>query len=481
MSLVAESLLPLRAVLLVGGSGTRLWPMSRETYPKQFLPLLDGRSPLEMTFSRLASLAHQAPIAIANEAHRFIAAEQLRLAGYPADGTLLLEPVGRNTAPAIGLAALMAVQNGADALLLVLPSDHVVQDTAAFAVAVQSAVPAAEKGQLVTFGVVPEYPETGYGYIRVSGLPQQACGSAVFDVEAFVEKPDLARARAYLDSGSYLWNSGIFLFRASRYLEELGRHRPDILRSCDRAMSELRQDGDFTRVNEAAFTACPSESIDYAVLEQASAVGTVRLDAGWSDIGSWEALMRIGSPDADGNVLTGDVVAASCRNVYARADGRLVALLGLEDVVVVDTPDAVLVASRDQAQNVRDVVAALKYQNRPEAVAPRRVIRPWGYYDGVDAGDRFQVKRITVRPGAQLSLQLHHHRAEHWVVVRGTARVTRGEETFLLSENQSAYIPLGVRHRLENPGAIPLELIEVQSGAYLGEDDIVRFDDRYGR
>lgn len=480
MSLAADALLPLRAVLLVGGSGTRLWPMSRETYPKQFLPLFEGRSPLELTFSRAAAVAPQGPIAIANEVHRFIAAEQLRLSGYPADGTLLLEPAGRNTAPAIALAALLAVRDAADALLLVLPSDHAVSDSEAFAIAVQRALPAAQQGQLVTFGVVPEYPETGYGYLRASDKPQ-GLGGQVFDVEAFVEKPDLDHAKAYLESGHYLWNSGMFLFRASRYLEELGRHRPDILAACQESMAELRHDGDFTRINEVAFKRCPAESIDYAVMERASSVATVRLDAGWSDIGSWQALMRLGCPDVDGNVLSGDVMATSCRNVYARADGRLVALLGLEDVVVVDTPDAVLVASRDQAQNVRDLVASLKYQGRPEAIAPRRVVRPWGHYDGVDAGDRFQVKRITVRPGAKLSLQLHHHRAEHWVVVRGTARVTRDEETFLLSENQSAYIPLGVRHRLENPGSIPLELIEVQSGAYLGEDDIVRFDDQYGR
>lgn len=454
--------------------------MSREAYPKQFLPLLGGKSPLELTFSRVADLASAAPIAIANETHRFIVAEQLRMAGYPADGTLLLEPVGRNTAPALALAALLAVQQTGDALLLVLPSDHAVQNSVAFRAAVEQAVPAAMAGHFVTFGVVPDYAETGYGYIRASASPV-APGAGVFRVEAFVEKPDADLAASYLQDGSYFWNSGMVLLKASRYLEALAQYRPDILEACRRAMSPLRHDGDFTRINEAEFQACPSESIDYAVLELTQDAAMVPLDAGWSDIGSWDALYRMGSSDADGNVLEGDVLAVSCRNVYGHSDGRLVALLGLNDVVVVDTPDALLVAARDQVQRVRELVSRLKQQGRPEAVAPRRVFRPWGYYDSVDEGDRFQVKRITVRPGGRLSLQLHHHRAEHWIVVRGTASVTRGDETFLLSENQSTYIPLGVRHRLENPGAIPLELIEVQSGAYLGEDDIVRFDDIYGR
>lgn len=470
----------LRAVLLVGGSGTRLWPLSREQYPKQFLPLLAGRSPLQETWRRVAELAPQAPIAVANEAYRFLAAEQLRLAGFPDDGTLILEPAGRNTAPAIALAALQAVREGGDAVLLVLPSDHALADEAAFAQAVRQALPAAQAGRLVTFGVVPDYPETGYGYIR-AGASLERLAPGVSEVEAFVEKPDAQRAAAYLETGRYCWNSGMFLFLASRYLEALAQYRPDILDACRAAMAATRGDGDFTRLDEAAFKACPAESIDYAVMEHTPAAAMVRLDAGWSDIGSWEALRRIGAPDAEGNVLEGDVLAQGCRNVYARADGRLVALLGLDDVVVVDTPDAVLVAARDKVQEVRKLVDKLRSQERAEAVAPRRGFRPWGHYDSIDEGDRFQVKRITVRPGGRLSLQLHHHRAEHWVVVRGTAKVTRGEETFLLAENQSTYIPLGVRHRLENPGAIPLELIEVQSGPYLGEDDIVRFDDAYGR
>lgn len=470
----------LRAVLLVGGSGTRLWPLSREQYPKQFLSLLDGRSPLQETWLRVADLAPQAPIAVANEAYRFLAAEQLRLVDFPADGTLILEPSGRNTAPAIALAALQAVREGGDAVLLVLPSDHALADRQAFADAVKQALPAAQAGRLVTFGVVPDYPETGYGYIR-AGKSLGVATPEVFNVEAFVEKPDAQRAASYLESGHYCWNSGMFMFLASRYLEALGQYRPDILEACRQAMAGTREDGDFTRPDKSAFKACPAESIDYAVMESTPDAAMVRLNAGWSDIGSWEALRRIGRPDAEGNVLEGDVLAQHCHNVYARADGRLVALLGVDDVVVVDTPDAVLVASRDKVQDVRNLVSALREQGRPEAVTPRRGFRPWGHYDSIDEGDRFQVKRITVKPGGRLSLQLHHHRAEHWVVVRGTAKVTRGDESFLLAENQSTYIPLGVRHRLENPGAIPLELIEVQSGPYLGEDDIVRFDDAYGR
>lgn len=470
----------LRVVLLVGGSGTRLWPLSREQYPKQFLSLLDGRSPLQETWLRAAGLAQQAPIAVANEAYRFLAAEQLRLVGFPDDGTLILEPVGRNTAPAIALAALQAVKGGEDAVLLVLPSDHAMTNNHAFEQAVQQALPAAQAGKFVTFGIVPGYPETGYGYIREA----DSLGSwapAVSGVEAFVEKPDAQRAAEYLETGRYYWNSGMFMFQASRYLAELGQHRPDILQACRNAMAGTREDGDFTRPDEAAFRACPAESVDYAIMEHTTDAAMVRLDAGWSDIGSWEALRCIGHPDADGNVLGGDVLAQDCRNVYARADNRLVALLGLDDVVVVDTPDALLVAARDKTQEVRKLVATLRERGRPEAIAPRRGFRPWGHYDAIDEGERFQVKHITVRPGGRLSLQLHHHRAEHWVVVRGTAKVTRGEESFLLSENQSTYIPLGVMHRLENPGAIPLELIEVQSGSYLGEDDIVRFDDVYGR
>lgn len=478
--MVNAQALALRAVLLVGGSGTRLWPMSRAAYPKQFLPILDGRSPLELTFQRVAGLATLEPIAVANEEHRFIVAEQLRLAGYPDNGTILLEPDGRNTAPAIALAALLACRAGSDALLLVLPSDHAMQDLPGFAQAVNAGLPAAADGKFVTFGVKPQYPETGYGYIQADRVASSRRVS-LFNVQKFTEKPDPVRAAQFLQHGGYYWNSGMFLFRASRYLHALEQFRPDILAACRLAMSDLRHDGDFSRVNASAFQACPSESIDYAIMEHLQDAVMIELDAGWSDIGSWEALHRLSKKDVDGNVLVGDVLATSCRNVYASGSERLLALLGLDDVVVVDTPDAVLVAARNQVQNVRDIVSVLKSRGRAEAESPNRVFRPWGHYESVDHGDRFQVKRITVKPGGRLSMQLHHHRAEHWVVVKGTARVTQGDETFLLSENQSAYIPLGVRHRLENPGSIPLELIEVQSGTYLGEDDIVRFDDAYGR
>ncbi|MBV2180188.1 MAG: mannose-1-phosphate guanylyltransferase/mannose-6-phosphate isomerase [Castellaniella sp.] len=472
--------LALRAVLLIGGSGTRLWPMSREQHPKQFLPLFDGGSPLQETWRRVCSFAQTSPIAIANEAHRFLAAEQLRQVGFPADGTLILEPEGRNTAPAITLAALQASSDGGDAMLLVLPSDHALQDCDAFEQAVRLAMPAAQDGWLVTFGVAPDRPEVGYGYIRahtdlVPGAP------GVHPVISFVEKPDAQRALAYTQSGDYCWNSGMFLFKASSYIDVVGRLHPEMLESCRAAMVGIRKDGDFIRVNECSFRECPAISIDYAVMEHVQRVAMVKFAAGWSDIGSWDALSRITPSDDDGNVLHGDILAAGCRNVYARSDGRLVSLLGLEDVVVVDTADAVLVAAREQIQSVRGLVSTLKNLGRDEVVMPHRVSRPWGHYESIDAGERFQVKRIVVSPGASLSLQLHHHRAEHWVVVKGTAQVTRGEDVFLLTENQSTYIPVGVRHRLENPGAIPLELIEVQSGAYLGEDDIVRFDDTYGR
>ncbi|ROT44766.1 mannose-1-phosphate guanylyltransferase/mannose-6-phosphate isomerase [Pusillimonas sp. NJUB218] len=478
--MVDAQALELRAVLLVGGSGTRLWPMSRAIYPKQFLPILDGHSPLEQTFRRLAGLTSAQPIAVANEEHRFIVAEQLRQVGYPDDGTILLEPAGRNTAPAVALAALLATRDESDAVLLVLPSDHVVRDPEAFTRVVSAGLPAAAAGKFVTFGVKPQYPETGYGYIQIDPTPD-ASDELVFAVQQFTEKPDAARAAQFLQQGNYYWNSGMFLFRASSYLQALEQFRPDILSACRQAMSDLSNDGDFTRINASAFQSCPSDSIDYAIMERIPDAAMVELDAGWSDIGSWEALHQLSEKDADGNVLMGDVLATSCSNVYASGSDRLLALLGLQNLVVVDTPDAVLVAARDQVQNVRDIVTILKAQGRSEAVSPHRVLRPWGYYESVDFGERFQVKRITVHPGGRLSMQLHHHRAEHWIVVRGTAQVTRGEETFLLGENQSAYIPLGIRHRLENPGSIPLEVIEVQSGSYLGEDDIVRFDDAYGR
>lgn len=460
-------------VILSGGSGTRLWPLSREACPKQFLGLSGPDSMLQATWRRVAPIA-AAPLVIANQAHRFMVAEQLREAGCrPA--AIMLEPVGRNTAPAIAAAALEATAGGGDPLLLVLPSDHVVADEAAFREAVQAALPAARDGHLVTFGVVPTAPETGYGYIRAG------TGTDPRPVERFVEKPDRATAEGWLAEGGYYWNAGMFLFRASRYLAELERFAPDMLAACRQAHAGARRDEDFLRLDAAAFEACPADSIDYAVMEKTDSARVQPIDAGWSDVGSWSALWAIAEQDGQGNAHHGDVLAEDCRDTLAWGDGRLLALLGLRDVVVVDTADAVLVAHRDRVQDVKALVARLKAAGRPEAGGHRKVYRPWGSYDAVDAGERFQVKRITVKPGAALSLQMHHHRAEHWIVVSGTARVTRGDEVMLLAENQSTYIPLGVKHRLENPGQVPLELIEVQSGSYLGEDDIVRFEDVYGR
>jgi len=460
-------------VILSGGSGTRLWPLSRESYPKQFLPLVEDISMLQATWRRVAPLAGRRPIVVANQEHRFMAAEQLREMGAE-PSAILLEPVGRNTAPAIAVAALEALRDGDDALLLVLPSDHVIRDEAAFHAVVRAALPAAREGRLVTFGIVPTAPETGYGYI------QAAAGEGVRAVAQFVEKPDRATAENYLASGAYFWNSGMFLFRASRYLQELERWQPAMLTACRQALEEARRDTDFVRLQTEHFAACPSDSIDYAVMEKTDAAAVIALDAGWNDVGSWAALWEATAQDADGNAHHGDVIALNCRNTYAHAS-RLVAMIGLEDVVVVDTDDALLIAHRDQVQQVKDVVGRIKGSGRTHAVTHRKVYRPWGAYDSIDNGERFQVKRITVKPGGALSLQMHHHRAEHWIVVSGTAKVTRGEETILLTENQSTYIPLGVVHRLENPGRLPLELIEVQSGSYLGEDDIVRFEDVYGR
>lgn len=461
-------------VILSGGSGTRLWPLSREAFPKQFLALVGRESMLQATWRRVAPLASGAPIVVAGEAHRFMVAEQLREAGCDA-ATILLEPLARNTAPAIAAAALEAVRDGADPLLLVLPSDHVIADAEAFRAAVRAASQAAESGALVTFGIVPTGPETGYGYIKASA------GEGVRTVERFVEKPDAATAAAYVASGDYAWNSGMFLFRASAYLAELERHQPAMLAACREALARARRDVDFVRLDATAFAASPSDSIDYAVMEKTAHAAVLAIDAGWNDVGSWAALWQVAEQDGQGNAHHGDVVAEDCRDTLAWGDGRLLALLGLRDVVVVDTADAVLVAHKDRVQDVKGIVAELKHRARPETGLHRKVYRPWGHYDSVDVGERFQVKRITVKPGAALSLQMHHHRAEHWIVVSGTAKVTRGEEVILLGENQSTYIPLGVKHRLENPGVVPLELVEVQSGSYLGEDDIVRFEDVYGR
>lgn len=463
----------IQPVILSGGSGTRLWPLSREAYPKQFLPLAGELTMLQATWKRVAPIAARGPLVIANEEHRFVAAEQLQQVGAE-PAAIILEPVGRNTAPAIAVAALEATRDGGDALLLVLPSDHVITNETAFRSAVQAAAAAAEAGKLVTFGIVPTGPETGYGYIKA------ADGQGLRAVERFVEKPDLDTATGYVSSGQYYWNSGMFLFKASRYLQELERFQPEMLAGSRQAWQQARRDADFTRLDKDAFTAVPSDSIDYAVMEKTADAVVIPLDAGWNDVGSWTALRDVSQQDGDGNAHQGDVIAIDCRNTYAYAQ-RLVALVGLDDVVVVETDDAVLVGKADRMQDVKTVVAQLKAEGRSEATWHRKVYRPWGAYDSIDNGERFQVKRITVKPGGTLSLQMHHHRAEHWIVVSGTAEVTRGDEVILLSENQSTYIPLGVTHRLRNPGKLPLELIEVQSGSYLGEDDIVRFEDTYGR
>lgn len=461
-------------VILSGGSGTRLWPLSRELYPKQLLPLVGHRTMLQDTVGRLDGLVVAAPLVVCNESHRFLVAEQLRALGIRPH-SIILEPVGRNTAPAIALAAL---QVSPDALLLVLPADHVIRNVAAFQATVNKALPAAQSGQLVTFGIVPTGPETGYGYIK-----QGAAGpiAGVFAIERFIEKPELACAEAFLSEGGYSWNSGMFLFKAGRYLEELQAHAPDIAAAAANSLKTATPDLDFVRLDPTAFEACRSDSIDYAVMEKTDRAVVVPMDAGWSDVGSWSALHEALESDAEGNVSKGDVLVEDSHGCYFYAESRLVAAVGLRDHVVVETKDAVLVAPKDRVQDVKKLVARLKEEGRYEHSLHREVFRPWGSYDSIDSGDRFQVKRLSIKPGAQLSLQLHHHRAEHWVVVSGTARITCGEKVFLLEENQSTYIPIGVKHRIENPGKIPLHVIEVQSGSYLGEDDIVRFEDRYGR
>jgi len=465
-------------VILSGGSGTRLWPLSRELYPKQLLPLVGQRSMLQETVARTEGLPDAAPpIVVCNEHHRFMVAEQLRELGS-APQAIVLEPQGRNTAPAAAIAALLASGSSADhdPVLLVLPADHVISDVTAFQNAVAAGRSAAESGSLVTFGVVPDRVETGYGYIHRG----QNAGHA-FKVAKFVEKPDAATARAYVDSGEYYWNSGMFMFRASVYLAELGRHAPVMLAACRATLAAAGRDLDFLRLPAQEFAACPSDSIDYAVMEKTGLAVVVPLAAGWSDIGSWSALADALPRDPEGNVTAGDVLVEDASGCYLHSTSRLIAAVGLRDHVVVETKDAVLVAPRDRVQDVKELVTELKARGRYETSLHREVYRPWGSYDSIDSGDRFQVKRLIVKPGASLSLQLHHHRAEHWVVVTGTARVTRGDEVFTLSENESTYIPIGVRHRIENPGRIPLHIIEVQSGTYLGEDDIVRFEDRYGR
>ncbi|RCW66545.1 mannose-1-phosphate guanylyltransferase [Marinobacter nauticus] len=468
-------------VIMAGGAGSRLWPLSRQLNPKQFLRLTDDRfSMLQMTAARLDGMESAAPLLICNEEHRFLAAEQMRQAGY-ADARIILEPCGRNTAPAIALAALQLVReadnSAEDPLMLVLAADHLIQDVPAFQNGISRAIPLAQQGKLVTFGIVPGHAETGYGYIQRG--PELAADS--FAVRQFVEKPDRTTAEHYLASGDYFWNSGMFLFGARRYLAELEAHRPDILAICQAAMEDASEDLHFTRINERIFAECPEDSIDYAVMEKTDKAAMVSLDAGWSDIGSWSALWEVSGKDENGNSFAGDVIGVGTENTLVRADSRLVATLGVQDLVIIETKDALLVAHKNRVQDVKKVVERIKADGRHEHMNHREVYRPWGVYDSIDNGIRYQVKRITVKPGAKLSVQMHHHRAEHWIVVSGTAKVTNGEKTYLVTENQSTYIPIGQVHSLENPGVINLELIEVQSGSYLGEDDIVRFKDVYGR
>jgi mannose-1-phosphate guanylyltransferase / mannose-6-phosphate isomerase len=471
--------IPFHPLILSGGSGSRLWPMSRRLLPKQFLPLTSERSLLQETVVRLQGVpGARAPILVSNGEHRFLVAEQLREIGVKPD-VQVLEPVGRNTAPAVAVAALYAQSRQADACLLVLPSDQLIQDVTAFHAAIAAALPLTAGGSLVTFGITPRGPVTGYGYIE-RGEPISG-GKGSFRVARFVEKPNLETARRYVDSGRFFWNSGMFVVQARRYLEELQRFRPEIVAAAKAALDAGTRDLDFLRLDAKAFESCPSDSVDYAVMERTSASVMVQADIGWSDVGSWQALWETGKKDENENVAHGDVELRDARGCYVRAESRLVSVLGAKDLVVVETDDAVLVADKSRTQEVKEVVDTLDRNARTEHVSHSRVYRPWGYYESIDAGDRFQVKRIMVKPGEALSLQMHHHRAEHWVVVSGTARVTRDDESKLLAENESAYIPIGAKHRLENPGKTPLFLIEVQSGGYLGEDDIVRFEDRYRR
>ena len=460
------------AVIMAGGTGSRLWPLSRAGYPKQLLPLYEKTTMLQSTVLRLTDLPVQSSITVCNEENRFMVAEQLR--NIDALSTIILEPEGRNTAPTIALAALEKELE--DPVLLVLAADHIVQNQQKFTDAIAKSLPLAESGKLVTFGIVPTEPQVGFGYIERGA----EIGNGYW-VKSFREKPPAEVAQEYLDSGHYYWNSGIFMFRASRYLEELQENRPDIVSACRAAMESKARDLDFLRVGNAAFAKCPTESIDCAVMEQTNDAVVVPIDAGWSDIGSWSSLADLSEQDDNGNTAIGDVKILASENSYVRSEDKLVAAIGVSDLVIVSTKDAVLVASKDDAQDVKRITQELRDDSRKEWRDHREAFRPWGKYDTVDAGEYYQVKRITVNPGAKLSLQMHHHRAEHWVVVSGSAKVTNGDETFLLSQNESTYIPIGVKHSLENPDEIPLEIIEVQSGCYLGEDDIIRFEDNYGR
>jgi len=465
-------------VILSGGSGSRLWPLSREHYPKPLLPLVSDKTLLQETACRLDGIPGLGDaVYVCNEEHRFLLAEQVAQIGKT-PATIILEPEGRNTAPALTLNALNQVKQDPDAMMVVMPADHVMTEPQQFITAVEQGSDNAEQGALVTFGIVPESPETGYGYIKRDA---QIGNSAAYAVARFVEKPDQQTAEQYVSEGDYFWNSGIFLMRADRWLDEISQYRPDILKNCRDAMNKGVQDSDFFRVDKQLFHACPSDSIDYAVMEKTDRAVVVPISAGWSDIGAWSALWKVCPQDADGNVIQGDVLAEDTHNAFLVAQHRCLATVGLDNIVVVETADAVLVASKDKAQDVKAIVDRLKDSGRDESKMHRQVYRPWGSYEGIDAGSRFQVKRLSVKPGAQLSLQMHHHRAEHWIIVKGTARVTCGDQVFTLHENESTYIPIGEKHRLENPGNIPLEVIEIQSGSYLGEDDIVRYEDVYDR
>ena len=465
-------------VILTGGAGSRLWPVSREFFPKPLLPIFGEQTLLQDTTSRLDELdGIQNPLFVCNEEHRFLVAEQVRRLGKEPEA-IMLEPQGRNTAPALTIAALYLADKDPEAVMVAMPADHVIPETGAFVSTVQQAGQLAAQGYLVTFGIVADKPETGYGYIRRGEAVE---GSEGYRVDRFVEKPDALTAQTYIDAGDYYWNSGIFVMRADRWLEEIGKYQPKILAACQSAMAESARDSDFVRVDRKAFLSSPADSIDYAVMENTDKAAVVPMNTGWSDVGSWSSIWEVSEQDGQGNVSRGDVLTHDTTNSLFMAEARCLAVVGLDNVIVVETSDAVLVADKNKCQDVKAIVNKLKEGDREEYRFHSRVYRPWGDYEGIDEGGRYQVKRLTVKPGAKLSLQMHHHRAEHWIVVSGTARVTRGDDVFMLSENESTYIPLGTTHRLENPGNIPLEIIEVQSGSYLGEDDIVRFEDVYNR